>query len=144
MIRVFLDANVLFSAAYREESGLLRLWRVSGVRLVTSDYARQEAHSNLNEIIQRERLAKLLKTVIVTSHSTDLPALPSGIMLPGKDAPILEAAISVGAAVLLTGDVTHFGRYYGKTIGGVRIMPPADFLHEVVGKGNSLSQFSGG
>ncbi len=31
MRRVFLDANILFSAAYREKAGLLRLWRLPGV-----------------------------------------------------------------------------------------------------------------
>lgn len=26
---VFLDANLLFSAAYRDDAGLLRLWRIA-------------------------------------------------------------------------------------------------------------------
>jgi predicted nucleic acid-binding protein len=133
MKRVFLDANILFSAAYREESGLLCLWRLSGMELVTSDYAAQEALANLNEPAQRERLARLLKAVKVHPHSQSLPPLPSGIMLPDKDAPILQAAIGTASVVLLTGDVAHFGRYYGKTIGGVRILPPADFLRELGG-----------
>jgi hypothetical protein len=37
--RVFLDANVLFSAAYRSDSGLLALWRRAGASLLTSAYA---------------------------------------------------------------------------------------------------------
>ena len=39
MDRVFLDANVLFSAAYRQDSSLLRLWELKDVELVTSAYA---------------------------------------------------------------------------------------------------------
>ncbi len=35
MDRLFLDANVLFSAAYRDDSGLQRLWDLSDVELVT-------------------------------------------------------------------------------------------------------------
>jgi hypothetical protein len=34
--RLFLDANVLFSAAYRETAGIQRLWTRPGVRLLTS------------------------------------------------------------------------------------------------------------
>ena len=34
------------------------------------------------------------------------------------------------ASVLLTGEVAHFGRFFGKTIAGVRILAPADFLRE--------------
>jgi hypothetical protein len=30
----------------------------------------------------------------------------------------------------LTGGVAHFGRHFGKTIGGIRIPPPAGFLRE--------------
>jgi predicted nucleic acid-binding protein len=45
--RVFLDANVLFSAAYHAESGLARLWDREGVQLVTAEYAVEEARRNL-------------------------------------------------------------------------------------------------
>ena len=130
MRRVFLDANVLFSAAYREQSGLLRLWRIAGVELMTSDYAAQEATANLADPAQRNRLVKLLKTLTIISHSRGMPSLPSGVHLPGKDAPILQAAMVASAEILLTGDKTHFGRYFGKNVGGVRIMPPGDFLCE--------------
>jgi hypothetical protein len=45
--RVFLDANVLFSASYREDSGLLRLWQLKETELVTSPYALDEARRNV-------------------------------------------------------------------------------------------------
>lgn len=130
MQRVFLDANVLFSAAYREQAGLLRLWRLAGVELMTSDYAAQEAAANLTDPAQRHRLTKLLKTLAIIPHSRGMPSLPSGVHLPEKDAPILQAAMDGGAAILLTGDISHFGRYFGKTVGGVRILLPGDFLRE--------------
>jgi hypothetical protein len=34
--RVFLDANVLFSAAWREGAGLISLWTVPEVKLMSS------------------------------------------------------------------------------------------------------------
>ena len=64
MDRIFLDANVLFSAAYRPDAGLARLarlWRLEGVELITSAYAAEEAKLNLTEEDQRARLTELLQ-----------------------------------------------------------------------------------
>ena len=130
MQRVFLDANILFSAAYREKAGLLRIWRLPGVELVTSNYASQEATANLTEPAQLGRLAMLLHSVTVMPHPSALPDLPHGLSLPAKDMPIFQAAMCGGASILLTGDVTHFGRFFGKTIAGIRILAPAVFLRE--------------
>ena len=128
MQKVFLDANVLFSAAYRQDAGLFRLWQVKDIKLVTSAYAVKETVANLDAAEQHRRLAQLLEKVIIIPHSAKPPELPSGISLPEKDKPIFQAAISASASFLLTGDVAHFGRYFGKTIAGIRIISPGDFL----------------
>jgi len=47
---------------------------------------------------------------------------------PEHDRPILWAAISLRATHLLSGDFKAFGRFYGQTIEGVAIMPPAAYL----------------
>jgi uncharacterized protein len=122
--RVFLDANVLFSAAYRADSGLLRLWALPGTRLLTSSYARG-ARVNLIERDQRTRLGTLLKQVEVSDL---LAALPAHVELPEKDRPILQAAIAAHATHLLTGDKRDFGRLFGKRVEGVLILPPAEFF----------------
>lgn len=44
--------------------------------------------------------------------------------LPEKDRPVLAAAIHLRCDVLLTGDRTHFGSNYGKTVAGVVIHSP--------------------
>jgi len=126
--RVFLDANVLFSAAYRKDAGLARLWRLKGVELATSEYAAAEANMNLDTDEQRTRLAKLLTGVECVPEVADAPGLPDDVSLPDKDTPILQAAIRAGAEYLLTGDVRRFGPYLGKTIKGVTILRPADYL----------------
>lgn len=127
MERLFLDANVLFSAAYRPASGLVRLWKLPSVQLVTSQYAAEEARVNLMDDVQRERLNKLLATIrILPSMSSG--ALPNDVDLPEKDRPILLAAIEAQATHLLTGDKEHFGKYFGREIGGVRILPPGNYL----------------
>jgi hypothetical protein len=58
--RIFLDANVLFSAAYRENSGLVEIWRLKGVRLLSSSYAIEEARRNLVAADQRYWLRRLV------------------------------------------------------------------------------------
>ena len=124
---VFLDASVLFSAAYRSKAMLLRLWRLSPVQLVTSSYASDEAGRNLADSAQRDRLAELLKSVNVTDAISTVP-LPAGVDLPAKDAPILQSAIAARASHLLTSDIKHFGRYFWQTIEGVLILPPGAYL----------------
>lgn len=126
---VFLDANVLFSAAYRAKSGLARLWELDDAQLVTSEYAFEEAKRNLAEPAQRKRLEGLRSTLEVRSQPADR-GLPYDVELPEKDRPILLAAFDCDATHLLTGDLKHFGPYYGTTISGVRILRPATYLSE--------------
>ena len=96
MDRLFLDANVLFSAAYRPDAGLTLLWQRRGVTLITSSYALAEAQFNLVKPDQRDRLAQLAVKLHIISEPFDPQALASlsGMPdLPAKDRPILAAAI---------------------------------------------------
>ena len=43
MDRLFLDANVLFSAPYRIDAGLVRLWKLKDATLCSSRHALEEA-----------------------------------------------------------------------------------------------------
>ena len=131
MDRLFLDANVLYSAAHSPGSVVTQLWLLASeksVVLVTSTYAVAETVRNLKTAAQIVRLEKLLRQVEVRSQppSTMMPAgLPE---LPEKDRPILFAAIVVQATHLVTGDVTHFGSLYGRTVQGVLIVTPSEYL----------------
>ena len=127
MDRVFLDANVLFSAAYREAARLQKLWEVPNARLITSAYAIDEADRNLKTDEQRIRLRTLLASVEVVA---ELPAnwdVGHGLGLSLKDVPILQGAVQGQATHLLTGD-RDFGRLFGTTYEGVLIQRPADYL----------------
>lgn len=126
MDRIFLDANVLFSAAYRPDSGLLALWKLRGVTLCSSRYAIEETKINLEEEAQCRRLAQL--TAALQVFDARERELPSGITLPEKDAPILLAAIEAHATHLITGDIRHFGPYFGKTVQGMLVVTPAEYL----------------
>ncbi len=126
MDRLFLDANVLFSAAYQPEAGLLRLWRLKHVALYSSRYALEEARINLTEEDQWTQLTKLSGSLHL--FEAGQRALPPGISLPDKDVPILLAAIEAQCTHLLTGDLRHFGPYLGKKVEGVAIMLPGGYL----------------
>ena len=130
MDRVFLDANVLFSAAYAAENRFLELWRRKGIRLLSSEYAVQEAERNLAGAACLKRLKRLLAAIeILPGHAAIAPSPPPATgELPEKDRPILAAAIHAHATHLLTGDRRHFGRWYGKRLGGVLVQSPAQYL----------------
>lgn len=64
MDRLFLDANILFSASYREDAGVAVLWSPENVALFTSPYAIQEAKRNLAERDQKRRLRRLIHPLL--------------------------------------------------------------------------------
>ena len=130
MRRVFLDANVLFSAAYREDAGLLALWEVPGIRLLTSGYAAEEARRNLDAAEKRLRLEGLLDAIEVVPEAPNHP-LPAEVRLPENDRPILRAALAAGATHLLTGDLRDFGHLLDHKAAGVRIQTPGAFLRSI-------------
>jgi hypothetical protein len=129
-MRIFLDANVLFSAA--RSSGAVRQLVValhgSGHRLVADQYVAEEARRNVVAKASREAADYLhalpgqLEVQAVLFEST----LQADVLwLPVKDRPVLVAAMALKCKALVTGDRTHFGAGYGKTFDGVTIYSPA-------------------
>jgi predicted nucleic acid-binding protein len=131
-VKIFLDANILFSGA-NCGSNLQKLLFMLATdhELVTSDFARIEASRNLDAKRPqwREGLAELLGQVTVANREAPLPG---DFALAEKDRPILAAAISAGCKILLTGDRRDFGFLFGRTIQGVKILSPADFAREIL------------
>ena len=120
-MKVFLDANVLFSAADPSSATRRLLDAVARqAEAVTCPHAWEEARRNL----ERKRpafvagLAGLRASVAVT-HAF---APPPPLELPAFDVPILAGALGARCTHLWTSDRKHFGRYYGTEIGGVRIV----------------------
>jgi uncharacterized protein len=132
MERLFLDANVLFSATYQPDSGLLRIWKLENVVLCSSRYALEEARINLSEENQRARLDKLSGSLAFFEAGNR--SLPRSVLLPEKDVPILLAAIEARATHLLTGDVRHFRVYFGNKIEGITITRPGEYLRRRRGR----------
>ncbi len=128
MDRLFLDANVLFSAAYAEGSGLTRLWRSKAVRLLASGYVIEEARRNLDNAAARARLEVLLKKVEQVGDPSAALDREMEQGLPEDDRPVLRAAMAAGATHLLSGDRRAVGAWYGKRLASVLVLRPADYL----------------
>jgi predicted nucleic acid-binding protein len=137
-LRLFLDANILFSAAYRDGNPALLLFELASAgrcRLVTSAFAWDEAHRNISlKYPQRTSALDGLKVHLEYASVPDAAALLSAtnLGLPDKDAPILAAASVAKVDVLVTGDRTHFGHLYGKVTEGVRVLTLSDCLARLI------------
>jgi predicted nucleic acid-binding protein len=127
-VRVFLDANILFSAAKSDGAVRELLHRLlrAGHALHADAYVVEEARRNLlfkgRDAIGT--LEELLASIEVASYRRqDLPAVIAE-RIDRKDRPVLAAAIASRCDALVTGDRTHFGALFGQVLAGVRIESP--------------------
>jgi predicted nucleic acid-binding protein len=136
-VRVFLDANVLFTAAYSPDglSALLIELGVAGrVTLLTSPLAIAEAERNL-EAKRPAALPALRRSltavrVVGEPPPPDVERLTPRELSP-KDRPLLAAAIVARATHFITGDVADFGRWMHQPARlPLRVMTPRQFLTE--------------
>lgn len=127
---IFLDANVLFSAAKSNGAVRLLVHRLldAGHECVADEYVLTEARRNLASKGPEALVAldALLVRLHVHASTTNAPgvALEVADWLPEKDRPVLYAAMRLKCDALVTGDRTHFGPGYGKSFGGVTIHSP--------------------
>ena len=137
-MRLFLDANILFSAAHSVDGGareLVRLSEAGHCELMTSEHAISEAHRNLTlkSPANVRELVRILEVVErVPEPGSSLVTWAASFGLPVNDAPILAAAAATGADLLITGDRKHFSHLFGATIGRVRIITLVEALEMVV------------
>lgn len=128
--RIFLDANILFSVAYGSP-GLDRLWNFAKKKLCllfASEYVVEEVRRNLHNPDHLRKLEACLSKVKIVPEAD--PEMPCPIDLPEKDRPVLLAAISIKANYLVTGDMEHFGKYFGQTVSGVKTCSARDYLRK--------------
>jgi len=138
-MRLFFDANVLFTAAY-SATGIARalfdLEAAGCCTLCTSAYAMEEARRNLT--LKAPEILPVLE--LLSRHLSIVPEpLPEKIqwalsLLPLKDAPIMAAAVSGCVDILVTGDRRDFGHLFGKNVEGVLVLSPREALEEVLNK----------
>lgn len=135
-MRVFLDANVLFSAAKSDGAVrlMLRLLIERGHEVWVDAYVVAEARRNL--------LAKGPQAIEVFDallrHLNLADGVPAGVdspatdWLPQKDRPVLASAIALRCDALVTGDRTHFGPGYGRAHAGVTVHSPRSLAEQLL------------
>ena len=135
-MRVFLDANVLFSAS-DDKSATRKLFnRLTRIgKTVTSPHSWEEARRNIER--KRPHLLPGLEKMRGRVKITHAFRLPPGVEVEEKDKPILAGAIGEGCTHLWTGDRLHFGAFYGKRVHGVFVVSSVQLAGEIgaIGKG---------
>lgn len=136
-MKLFLDANVIFTAAYSAQGlsrGLFRLAAAGKCALCTSAFAHEEAVRN----IQKKAPDKLADPTVLIQQVDILPEphpqwviRAARLPLAGKDAPVLAAALQGKADIFVTGDRRDFGHLLGRVLHGVIILTPADTLEAI-------------
>ncbi len=135
-MRVYLDANVLFSAAKSDGAvrALLHLLRERGHACCVDTYVVTEARRNLAAKGPQalHLLDALLADLEVASAAQGIVASGDVDWLLEKDRPVLAAAIRLRCDALVTGDRTHFGAGYGKVFGGVTVHSPRSLAEHIL------------
>ncbi|NCC25382.1 MAG: PIN domain-containing protein [Deltaproteobacteria bacterium] len=128
--RVFLDANILFSMSWKPSSliRLIDLARTGQCALMASGYVLEEARRNLPKADQKTVLENIMRHVALVPEADPTMACP--LDLPSKDRPVFMSAALAQADFFLTGDIRHFGPFFGQTVLGVRILTAREYLLE--------------
>ena len=110
-MRVFLDANVLFTAAHNpggKAAFVIEIGAAGHFTVCTSRAACEEAERNLAARYpdRLQALASMMRGISIVSMDPSCP-VPDG--LPPGDAMIFQSAVSCRATHFLTGDLRHFG-----------------------------------
>ena len=130
-MRVFLDGNVLFTAAHNPngKAALVITLGSEGFQLATNAYAKEEARRDL-ERKAPDRLQEFSRQLSWIRLVADNPSIPCPADLTDKDWQIYRSAHACKANVMLTGDHQGFGFLLnGRELGdGLLIEPVAYFL----------------
>jgi uncharacterized protein len=130
---VFLDANVVFSAALGGEAMELLFALAAGgaIRLVSSRSCVLEAETNLarKRPDRHDRLIGLLGALDIDADAPrEGHVVWAAELVHPDDVHVLASARQVGADVLVTGDSSHFGELMERDDLGLRVMTPRTFL----------------
>jgi predicted nucleic acid-binding protein len=120
-VRVFLDANVLFSAS-NADSNIARLvdWLFERGTGVSSDLAIEEARRNL--ALKRPPWLGEFERIQTSLEIVPSASFALSVALAAKDAPLLCSAIAATCEYFVTGDRRDFGHLYGRSVMGVEVI----------------------
>ena len=131
-MRIFLDANVLFTAAHNPDGKaalIIELGSSGSWSLFSGSYALEEARRNLERKFPSypDRLSNLQQPIRIIEHNPKM-AFTDGLVV--KDQPIFQAALACQATHLLTGDLKDFSPFIDQPDAtyGVCIQTVSEFL----------------
>lgn len=141
--RVFLDANVIFSAALGGES-FTALWALlpqGVISVCTSPQCVDEVTRNVTR-----KKPEALPRLEATLREVELVQAPEQLLawaeakLPEDDGWVLAGAVSGGAQVLLTGNTRHFGWAMTRADLPLRVRTVRAYLDELAAKASAPSK----
>jgi predicted nucleic acid-binding protein len=141
VIRVFLDATVLFSAARNPEGmnrDLLRVAQKRGdVVLLSNWVVIDEADIKLMYLVLRSERDELKRLVAeyINKHPVAPVALNQALvtLTPDvDDVPVISGAVFADADWLVSANDAHFGHLYHEIVRGVLVLPPKEALRRLV------------
>lgn len=134
-MRIFLDANILFSAIKSDGAmrKMIQLLVESGHELIADSYVFEEAKRNLQakysiDVRDEKQVLDYVQVVAMPRASE----LPTDVELVDKDRQVLASAISLHCDALVTGDAAHFGHLFGQQIGGVTVHSPRSIAESLL------------
>ncbi len=141
MLRLFLDANVLFLAGYSRTSPvhhLIELARAGRCELLASGYTVEEARRNLavkgpDGAVEALNATLADVTTVAEARSPANKIAADAELSDPADVPVLAAAIQCRADVLVTGDRRAFGSHFRTRLAGVEVLVLRDALRRVLG-----------
>jgi len=137
-MKVFLDANILFSASsVTSVTRKLLMAVLCNGQAVTGSHAWEEALRNIRRK-RPENLPNLHDLKAQVSITYAFTTFSEGSSLPDEDKPILGGAIAAGCTHLWTSDKRHFVSLYGKRIQGVSIVSSVMLADEIMERGGKL------
>lgn len=132
-MRIFLDANVLFSAS-NSSSAVAVVVAVASAHatVVSSDLACIEARRNL--AIKRPDWLEVLEKLVENIETVPSSAFALPVALADKDVPLLCAAIRAEADYFVTGDRKDFGHLFGSSVHDVEVITPVRLGEILLGR----------
>jgi predicted nucleic acid-binding protein len=134
-MRLFLDANVLFTAAHNPHGKatlVIELGSQGCWGLFPNPYALEEARRNLERKFScfLDNFVTLQRGICLVEHRVGF-SFPEG--LAHKDQPIFQAALACQATHLLTGDLKDFEPFMNQPENtfGICIQTVAEFLNHL-------------
>jgi predicted nucleic acid-binding protein len=138
-MQFFLDANILFSACISpagRSAALIDLANRGFCEALTSAHAIGEARRNLEarypEKLPQFEVVLHIVEIVPEAPTETVECVQQTYDLPAEDAPVLAAAIVGAVDAFVTGDRTHFGRLFGRTCDGVRILSLREALKKAL------------